>query len=905
MHTEEVGPGWESAQSNGSERMPELTSKSFLATLRSAEVLSEERIAEIDQEFGEGVSPKDLAMQLVRSGELTSWQAKFLLSGREGLRVGKYILRERLNQDELGDRILAIHQRLDRQVDLQILPADINEQSPAFQAFLRHTSELARLDHPNLVHVYDIDREGGRYYLVSEHFDAPSLDDVSQDATQWSAGKIVSIARQLLGGIFYAHDHHVVHGEINPHNILVAADGTAKIGNLATAALRRVIGDRGGRDTDVNSVNPQADYAECARVMLRILDFQHPQSGSSETPAISSILNPLLRTATESEVAAIIYRLDQWLEQHHQPKPFVKHWQQNTGDEMSDSPRDVIPDDAIAKAAPRRNVARERSVPVMPLVAAAVALVALGAVGLSFFLLNSKRADQIATQAPVEKTAQAAPPVAEPKAQWKPSPWRTQTDDRPVKRLPDRVRANLEKEVPNALTAQRLGGKKQPESKGDETPTRALDEEAPAVSVDSSLAVTAHEPSADDNRVEAIEPPDLEPPPLEASETNPPMESNARVEQSADESPAESTLAPSAASVPSPDSNAVSNQNPPAAAPTAAAKGPFAKTPLAIDLPGTDETKEVTLAQVEPGENFLLACSLVSDEQFTRRTKFTLERDAGEQSQTWTIIGDTSSGEPKPIAKLSLVGSDLKFQWSEGIAPELNYSFFRNCLLRLQVGDDTMLLRLRKPVAIGSAKITAAEPQAKLSFELDSFPFESDQVVTEFVDIADVQLDEGDRFTFLVEPADQIFPERGSLYVYLTEKPERFLFVELEAKIGKRSEVVAALRVQQEPKSKVFSEKLIGEVDEQLKNVAGYYAKNYAAAKDYNAPEGQITKHKAKVKELKGLTEQANLTVTDFNLQKRRAAALFSKPIRFRVYYTLADIEVELATWDGNPQVSQ
>ena len=218
------------------------------------------------------MSTKTLAVQLVRSGELTSWQAKFLLSGREGLRVGKYILRERLSQDDLGDRILAIHKLLDRPVDLQILSAETTEESAAFQAFLKHASDAAHLDHPNLIHVYDIDHEGGRHYLVSEHFVGQSLDQLFQTATQWNLVKIASIARQLLGGIFYAHSENVVHGDIGPKVILIAYDGTAKVGNLAIAALRRVIDEHRSGHPVTSTPNPESDYLACVKILLQLID---------------------------------------------------------------------------------------------------------------------------------------------------------------------------------------------------------------------------------------------------------------------------------------------------------------------------------------------------------------------------------------------------------------------------------------------------------------------------------------------------------------------------------------------------------------------------------------------------------------------------------------------------------
>ena len=120
-----------------------------------------------------------MARELVDRQLLKPWQAKYLLGGRHRLKIGSYVLLNRLERDRLGDRFEALHKQLDRKVDLQIFPAEFSQEDRHFQGFLTQAAESAKLDHPHLTHVFDIDREGGRYFLVVEHVDGRPLNSVN------------------------------------------------------------------------------------------------------------------------------------------------------------------------------------------------------------------------------------------------------------------------------------------------------------------------------------------------------------------------------------------------------------------------------------------------------------------------------------------------------------------------------------------------------------------------------------------------------------------------------------------------------------------------------------------------------------------------------------------------------
>lgn len=960
-----------SSKFSGSNGMPEISVNSFLKVLQTTEVLPEQRVAELEREFADQENAQSLAAHLVKTGELTAWQAKFLLSGRDDLLIGKYVLRERLSQNELGDRMLAIHYNLDRQVDLQILPASAQSETPEFEAFLRQASDLARLCHPNLIHVYDIDRDRGRYYLVCEHFDGATLEQVASVET-FALTDLASITRQFLRGLQYSHQNQVVHGNIGVDSLMVASSGIAKVGNLAMTPLRKAFGSA---DASAGSTNPVDDYTRCVRIVLSMMKAKPDLASTISFQEFDSIVRPLASSATEEQVDGALQRLDQWLERYR-PNEL------SSDSSISLAAVAVLvppqPASEVPPAPPKPKRARRKKLSPAQLgqIAAAISgVLLLGFVGWRLLQadggssnprlavaskekdstekLSQLRDKQLGRRSSESPANEDAPNTeAAPKPEVAPTR-RVPLLQNPQNRQPtemnlDPLTGDESSSVPSELDSTTAFKLPEPSTSSEPTPTtnvpslrkpRVRQQLAPPDSAEganpdaqpssSSVTDSATESAADPN-IAATVPPAEALPKETAPVTAPPLRRQRVRQQLAPPDPAEAdpgaqttqpstqevAPAPPADPATTPDDSAKPADDPAAepagesanplaesAQPAASvAAGPFAATPVATDLPATNDTSEIVLGQVHTGDKYLLACSLVSDDRVTRRTQFTLERAAGDEAQSWTFIGDTSTGEPTRIAQLTLVDADLKFRWEADAARDPSFGYLRNCLLRMQVGSETFLLRLRKPVAMGSAKVSGSEPEAKLSFELDAVPFEEGLVVVEFLGIPDAKFaDSSDDFSFFVEPGDQIIPARDPLFVYMTERSERYVFLELEAKIAKKAELIARLRIHQEPKPKTYSDKLSGEAEAYLQRVASEVTNTYAQAKAYVAPYGEKTRHKENVSDLKKMSEKANDDVVQFGLQKRRLSAIYSKPIQVRMYFMLADQQVELATWDGQP----
>src|SRR5262249_52126729 len=117
-----------------------------------------------------------LARQAVQLGYLTLWQAQQLMAGRTaGYMVGRYRLLDVIGQGGMGRVYLARDTRLDRPVALKILSPDRLNNPRALARFQREARMGARLQHENLVRIYDFGESSGKYFLVMEHIEGQSI----------------------------------------------------------------------------------------------------------------------------------------------------------------------------------------------------------------------------------------------------------------------------------------------------------------------------------------------------------------------------------------------------------------------------------------------------------------------------------------------------------------------------------------------------------------------------------------------------------------------------------------------------------------------------------------------------------------------------------------------------------
>ncbi|MFT5300266.1 MAG: serine/threonine protein kinase [Mariniblastus sp.] len=230
--------------------MSKISKTDFLDGLKKSALLNAKEFASLNEEVLD--SAEAVAKYLIREKLATKWQAKYLLSGRSRLDIGNYRLLERIQRDEFGDRFFAIHKSLDRKVDLQILPGELTKDKTACDEFIQKASLAATLDHPNLVHVYDIDQEGGRYCLVTEHIQGQTIDQSDQENLDGTT--IARIIQQAIAGIQYAHDQSVIHGSIGTSDLVLDEQQQLKIQHIPLAPLRKHTPDAPTVDHDFRAI---------------------------------------------------------------------------------------------------------------------------------------------------------------------------------------------------------------------------------------------------------------------------------------------------------------------------------------------------------------------------------------------------------------------------------------------------------------------------------------------------------------------------------------------------------------------------------------------------------------------------------------------------------------------------
>jgi predicted Ser/Thr protein kinase len=150
---------------------------------------------------------------------------------------------ERIGEGGMGVVYRARQKKLDRIVAVKVLPPREGESTQFAERFTREARALARLEHGNIVRVYEFGEADGLYYLVLEFVDGLNLRELSRERAIEPA-EALAIVPQICSALQYAHDRGVVHRDIKPENILVGRDGSVKITDFGLAKLlNRAAGD--------------------------------------------------------------------------------------------------------------------------------------------------------------------------------------------------------------------------------------------------------------------------------------------------------------------------------------------------------------------------------------------------------------------------------------------------------------------------------------------------------------------------------------------------------------------------------------------------------------------------------------------------------------------------------------
>ena len=147
---------------------------------------------------------------------------------------GRYRLGERLGHGGMGEVFAAHDLRLDREVALKLLRADLAEQDGMRERVVAEARLAARLSHPHVVGVLDTGDQDGRPFVVMERLSGRTLRDELSDGPL-PAERVRDVGLQVLRALAAAHALGIVHRDVKPGNVLDAGVGTWKVADFGIA----------------------------------------------------------------------------------------------------------------------------------------------------------------------------------------------------------------------------------------------------------------------------------------------------------------------------------------------------------------------------------------------------------------------------------------------------------------------------------------------------------------------------------------------------------------------------------------------------------------------------------------------------------------------------------------------
>jgi serine/threonine-protein kinase len=172
--------------------------------------------------------------------------------------AGRYRIESRLGAGGMSTVFLATDEVLERPVAVKLLAEHLAEDEAFVARFRREALAAARLQHPNIVQVFDSgeDEASHRHYIVMEYVEGPSCADMLREHKQLDIQQTVRIVRDACHGLDYAHRAGVVHRDVKPGNLLLATEtGATKLADFGIAKAAEQT-----RITQVGSVLGTAAY---------------------------------------------------------------------------------------------------------------------------------------------------------------------------------------------------------------------------------------------------------------------------------------------------------------------------------------------------------------------------------------------------------------------------------------------------------------------------------------------------------------------------------------------------------------------------------------------------------------------------------------------------------------------
>ena len=246
----------------------------------------------------------------------------------------RYHVRSRIAHGGMATVYLATDTRLDREVALKVMHADLARDAEFVGRFIGEAKSVAQLSHQNIVAVFDQGADGEHLFLAMEYVPGQTLRALMRERGWFTWQEALGIMDPILAGLAAAHQAGIVHRDVKPENVLITPDGRVKVVDFGLARASAAVGNtRAGQIIgSVAYIAPEqvtgavtdarTDVYSAGVMLFEMLTGRQPYSGetplavayahvNSDVPPVGSVVGGVT-PAVDQLVGAATSRDPQW-----------------------------------------------------------------------------------------------------------------------------------------------------------------------------------------------------------------------------------------------------------------------------------------------------------------------------------------------------------------------------------------------------------------------------------------------------------------------------------------------------------------------------------------------------------------------------------------------------------------
>jgi len=202
----------------------------------------------------------------------------------------RYLIQDVVARGGMSTVYLAKDLRLDRVVAIKVIHPHLAADPVFRDKFFREARMLAKVNHANLVNIYDQGDDSGNAYIVLEYVQGITLRDALRDSGALTTEQIVQVSKAVLSALSQAHSNGIVHRDLKPENVLLSDDGRIKVTDFGLARELSADTDTGSLVGTVAYLAPevikrgktqtQSDIYSYGIMLFEMLTGKQPFSGT-------------------------------------------------------------------------------------------------------------------------------------------------------------------------------------------------------------------------------------------------------------------------------------------------------------------------------------------------------------------------------------------------------------------------------------------------------------------------------------------------------------------------------------------------------------------------------------------------------------------------------------------------